>query len=90
MQEKAQDKQLNDPGIIVIDEMAGMLVAFIAIPKELIFIIAAFILFRFFDIVKPFPINIVENLSSGWGIVLDDFVAGIFANIVLQIIILIL
>jgi len=79
-----QDKG-TDPGIIVIDEIIGMLIALLAIPKTLFFLITAFILFRIFDITKPFPVRKVEKLHAGWGIVLDDVVAGIYANIVIQI-----
>lgn len=74
-----------DPGIIVIDEVIGMLIALIAVPKATIFLIAAFILFRIFDIAKPYPIRRIEKLQGGWGIVFDDVIAGIYANIVLQI-----
>ena len=77
----------HDPGIIVIDEVAGMLIALIAIPKNIYYVIAAFILFRIFDILKPFPIKQFEKLPKGWGIMFDDIVAGIYANIILQIII---
>ena len=79
-----QDKGI-DPGIIVIDEIIGMLIALLAIPKASIFLIAAFVLFRIFDITKPFPARKMEKLHGGWGIVLDDVVAGIYANIVIQI-----
>jgi len=48
-------------------------------------LIAAFILFRFFDIVKPFPINKSQNLAKGWGIMMDDVIAGIFANLLIQL-----
>lgn len=89
MQNKAGSDELHDPGIIVIDEIVGMFVALIAIPKTLNFVIAAFILFRIFDIAKPFPIKKIEKLPSGWGIILDDVAAGLFANIILQIVIII-
>ena len=75
----------KDPGIIVIDEIVGMLVALVFVPKTITFLIIAFILFRIFDIVKPFPIRKIENLHSGWGIVLDDIFAGIYANLVIQL-----
>ncbi|MBC8183322.1 phosphatidylglycerophosphatase A [candidate division KSB1 bacterium] len=84
-QQKSGDNTLHDPSIIIIDEIAGMLVALIALPKTLPFVIAAFLLFRFFDIVKPFPVNKAEKLPAGWGIMLDDVVAGILANVILQL-----
>ncbi len=79
-----QDKG-SDPGIIVIDEIIGMLIALLFIPKTTFFLITAFVLFRIFDIAKPYPARKMEKLHGGWGIVLDDVVAGIYANIVIQI-----
>ena len=84
-QKKAGNNKIHDPGIIIIDEIAGMLFALIALPKTLPLVIAAFFLFRFFDIVKPFPIKKIEKLPTGWGIMFDDVAAGIFSNIVLQL-----
>lgn len=89
MKEKLGPEMGNDPSIIIIDEMIGMLIALIAIPKTTLFIIVAFILFRIFDIMKPFPVHQAEKLPSGWGIVFDDVIAGIYANILIQIGILI-
>jgi len=71
---------------IVIDEFAGQAIALISIPINLNNLLVAFILFRFFDIVKPPPIrNIEKYLKGGLAVILDDVVAGIFANIFLQI-----
>jgi phosphatidylglycerophosphatase A len=82
-------KRLNkkDPGVIVIDEFAGQLITFLFLPQYgwEIFIFG-FLLFRIFDIIKPPPANISQKLSLGWGIVLDDVFAGIYANLVLQIV----
>jgi len=75
----------TDPKIVIIDEIIGMLVALIAIPKTTKFLILAFILFRIFDIVKPFPARRIEKLPAGWGIVFDDVIAGIYANLLIQI-----
>ena len=88
-QKKTGDSTLHDPGIIVIDEIAGMLVALIALPKTLVIVIAAFILFRVFDIFKPFPVKNAQKLPAGWGIMADDVVAGVLSNVVLQICLLI-
>ncbi len=75
----------NDPGCIVIDEIAGMLVTFIGIPFNPLYVGAGFCIFRIFDIVKPFPARYLEKkLSGGAGIVFDDVAAGIYSNIVLQ------
>jgi len=78
----------EDPGCIVIDEIAGMAVTFAAIPFHFSLMIIGFIVFRFFDILKPFPINLVDkHVKGGLGVVSDDVLAGIFSNIVLQILI---
>lgn len=75
----------TDPPEIVIDEVAGMAMALSGVPFRPILVIAAFLLFRFFDIWKPFPVNYIERkLPRGWGIVMDDVAAGIIANLVLQ------
>jgi phosphatidylglycerophosphatase A len=55
------------------------------VPKALFSIVAGFIFFRFFDILKPFPIRRLEQVKSGYGVVLDDVMAGIYANIVVHI-----
>jgi phosphatidylglycerophosphatase A len=76
----------DDPRI-VIDEMIGFLIAMLWVPKTTCFIIIGFFLFRFFDILKPFPIRRLERrLKGGFGVVLDDVMAGVYANIVLQLI----
>jgi phosphatidylglycerophosphatase A len=80
----------HDNGKITIDEAVGMLIALIALPKTLVLIIIAFITFRFFDIVKLFPAGRAERLPRGWGIMMDDVVAGIYANIITQLVNLIL
>lgn len=79
----------HDPSIIVIDEVIGELIAVFTIPKTISFFIAAFILFRLFDIVKPFPINASQMIPDGWGIMIDDVIAGMYTNILIQIFILI-
>ena len=71
---------------IVIDEIMGYLITMLWLPKTLFFIILGFFLFRFFDIFKPPPIRLLERVKGGYGVVLDDVLAGVYANIVLQII----
>jgi phosphatidylglycerophosphatase A len=79
----------DDPRI-VIDEMMGFLITMIWLPKTIFFVVAGFFLFRFFDILKPFPIRRIEKRwRGGYGVVLDDVLAGIYANIILQLICLI-
>ncbi|VEN73090.1 Phosphatidylglycerophosphatase A [Candidatus Desulfarcum epimagneticum] len=77
----------KDPGQIVIDEMAGMGVALMGLPFNLQTAVWGFFLFRFFDILKPFPIKRIERkLPGGAGIVMDDVLAGLFANTILRIV----
>lgn len=82
------DKQFSvkDAPQIVIDEVAGIVVTFAALPLVPVTIVMGFILFRFFDIVKIPPIQQSQRLPGGWGIVVDDLLAGLFANIVMQIV----
>ncbi len=77
----------KDDQRIVIDEIIGFLITVLWVPKTIRFIIIGFILFRFFDILKPFPIRRLEKrLKGGYGVVLDDVVAGVYGNIVLHLI----
>jgi phosphatidylglycerophosphatase A len=76
----------KDPSEIVIDEFVGMLVAFLWIPMSWTSIILVFLLFRVFDILKPFPAGRCERIEGGFGVMADDVVAGIYANIVFRII----
>ncbi len=71
----------HDSRHIVIDEWAGMLVTVILLPHRLDVYIAAFFLFRFFDVIKPWPSGRMEALPGGWGITLDDVFAGVYANL---------
>ena len=80
----------KDPGQIVADEFAGQAVTFLILPAvsseiAVTTIIAGFLLFRVFDIIKPWPIKNLEKLPGGWGILCDDLLAGIYALIVLNI-----
>ena len=81
----------RDPGCIVIDEIAGMVVTLIGLPFNPTTAAVGFVLFRILDILKPFPIRILDKrLPGGLGIVADDVVAGVFANILLRIFLFIL
>ena len=75
----------KDPSQVVIDEVAGQMIAFIFVPLNWHNILAALILFRAFDITKPFPIRRLEHLPEGTGIMLDDVGAGIYALVVMQL-----
>lgn len=86
---KNNDVSAHDPSIIVFDEVAGVLFALFAIPKEFVLVLLALILFRVFDILKPFPVKKFENLPHGWGIMMDDIVSGILANVIMRIVLFI-
>ncbi|MGO8989367.1 MAG: phosphatidylglycerophosphatase A [bacterium] len=76
----------KDDQRIVIDEIIGFLITMLWIPKTVPFTIIGFFLFRFFDILKPFPIRRVEKgLKGGYGVVLDDVLAGVYGNIILHL-----
>lgn len=75
---------------VVIDEVAGMFISVLFVPMEWKWLLIGFVLFRFFDIAKPLYIRRMEAFKGGWGVMLDDVLAGIYANIILQVIILIL
>jgi phosphatidylglycerophosphatase A len=80
----AQANNLKDPSFVVIDEVAGQLISLIAVPITWKSLLAGFILFRGFDIIKPFPVRRLERLPGGTGIVLDDVGAGLYALIVMH------
>jgi phosphatidylglycerophosphatase A len=81
--ERESGKQ--DPGFVVIDEVAGQMISLIALPLDWKYLLASFILFRGFDITKPFPLRRLERLPGGTGIMMDDVGAGIYALALLQI-----
>lgn len=81
--EESRNTGQKDPKSIVCDEVAGFLIAFFLVPFTLFNVILVFILFRFFDIVKPYPVGEIDKKTEGGlGIVLDDIVAGIYAGII--------
>jgi len=81
----ARASGVKDPQFIVIDEVAGQLIALIAVPLAWKTFLAGFILFRAFDIIKPPPVRQIEKLPEGAGIVLDDVAAGIYAFVGMQL-----
>jgi phosphatidylglycerophosphatase A len=76
----------KDHNRVVIDEVAGMCISLLFLPVTWPYILAGFILFRFFDIVKPLFIHRLEALPGGWGVMFDDVLAGIYANLLLQVV----
>ena len=77
--------KVKDSRHIVIDEFCGYFIAVLFLPLNAFYIIAAFFLFRFFDILKPFPIRTAEHFRGGLGIMADDIAAALFTNVILQI-----
>ncbi len=77
----------KDSSKVVIDEVAGMMVTLLFIPVQLKFALAGLVLFRFFDIAKPIFIKKMELLPKGWGVMADDLLAGIYAHILLKVIV---
>ncbi len=75
----------EDSSRVVIDEVAGMLIAMLFIPPNVYFLIAGLILFRFFDIVKPLYIRNMEKLPGGTGVMMDDVLAGVYSNVLLWV-----
>ena len=78
---------IHDAPQIVVDEVVGVWIAIFAIPFAWQYYISALVLFRFFDILKPLYIRRLDNLKSNWSVMLDDVLAGVYANIVLQAIV---
>jgi len=85
-----RESGFKDPGFIVIDEVAGMWLTLLALhsyrPLNILQLVIGFLLFRFFDITKTYPIKRIEAIGGGPGIMLDDIMAGIYAGISLYLI----
>lgn len=82
----ARDRGVTDPGVVVIDEVVGMIIASLGVGPDVVAILAAFLLFRAFDIVKPFPCRQLEHLPDGWGIMMDDVAAAVYALVLLHLV----
>lgn len=77
----------KDPGEIVIDEIAGILITMAGMPFNFVSVTIGFFLFRALDILKPFPVRLIDRkMKGGTGIVMDDVLAGVMANVVLRLI----
>jgi len=76
--------RIKDPHPIVIDEIVGMWISLLFVPYDFLYFSGSFLLFRLFDIIKPSPAREAELLEGGWGIMLDDVIAGIYANAAIQ------
>ena len=75
--------EVKDPGAIVVDEVAGMTLSVLLVPLTPAVLVAGFVLFRIFDVAKPFPANVAQRLPGGVGVMLDDLVAGLYALLLL-------
>jgi phosphatidylglycerophosphatase A len=75
---------LEDPGLVVVDEVAGMWVTLLFVPFTPLTAALGFLAFRLMDIVKPFPARRLEDLPGGWGIMADDLMAGVYANVLVR------
>ncbi|PCI98351.1 MAG: phosphatidylglycerophosphatase A [Flavobacteriales bacterium] len=84
--DKLEEEWGKDPSKVVLDEVIGMWITMMFVPLTFLNVLIGFILFRFFDIAKPLGIRKLESLKGGVGVMADDMLAGIYANIVLQII----
>ena len=74
-----------DPGIVVVDEVVGMWASLLFLPFTIATAALAFLIFRAMDIFKPYPARDLESLPGGWGIMADDLMAGIYANLLLRV-----
>ncbi len=81
----ARESGRHDPGFVVVDEVAGQWIALLGSPVDWRHGLMALILFRLFDITKPFPARQLERLPEGWGIVFDDVAAGLYAWVVASV-----
>jgi phosphatidylglycerophosphatase A len=76
----------HDASPIVVDEVVGMAVTLLFLPAGVGAALLAFVLFRFFDVVKPFPAGRAQHLPGGWGVVADDVMAGVYANLAARLV----
>ena len=81
-----KEMRKSDPRCVVIDEVSGMLLSLMLIPYDIKLVIIAFILFRILDTLKPYPAGRLERLKGSVGIMSDDLIAGLYANLILQVV----
>ena len=75
----------HDPAEVTIDEVVGMWISLIFLPKKILITLTAFFIFRLLDIIKPYPARRFDAMHGGFGIMMDDVIAGIYANIIIQL-----
>lgn len=71
---------------IVVDEIWGMMISLLFLPVSALYIVLGFFIFRFLDIVKPFPARRLERVEGGWGVMLDDGMSGVYTCLILQVV----
>ena len=84
--EKMEKVYGQDPGIVTVDEIVGMWLSMWFVPFSYVNIILAFVIFRVLDILKPYPAAIFDKRTGGWNIMLDDVVAAMYTNAIIQIV----
>jgi phosphatidylglycerophosphatase A len=84
----ARQVGVEDPGIVVVDEVVGMWTSLLFLPFTIGTAALGFVLFRIFDVIKPYPARDLEALPGGWGIMSDDLMAGVYANLALRVVLL--
>lgn len=77
----------KDPSECTVDELVGSWIALIALPKSVLIALTSFFIWRILDIIKPFPARTSEKLSGGWGIMMDDVISGLYALIIVHLIV---
>lgn len=85
----ARDTGKKDPGLVVVDEVVGMWVTLVGLPFGAVTAAAGFVLFRIMDVAKPWPARDLEGLPGGWGIMADDVAAGIYAHLLMRVVLLV-
>jgi phosphatidylglycerophosphatase A len=80
---------LEDPGVVVVDEVAGMWVTLLFLPLTPFTAAAGFVAFRVMDVFKPYPARQLEHLHGGWGIMADDLMAAVYANLLVRIVLMV-
>ena len=85
--EQMERKYGHDPSEVTIDEVVGMWISLLLLPKSLLVAAGAFLLFRVFDIIKPFPARKFDNVTGGLGIMMDDVVAGFYTNLIMHLLV---
>jgi len=82
---KFEKKYGKDPSQFTLDEFIGMWITLLFLSKKIWFLVPAFLIWRLLDIIKPFPANKLESVKNGWGVILDDIMAGTYSFIFIQV-----